>query len=75
MNEATIDFKPNIDEPDIVEVDIVEQVIVNTSNYSFTKKKYKVRDELINCVRAEAAKVGFAVVVEETNIYFMLRKR
>ncbi|MCH87527.1 protein FAR1-RELATED SEQUENCE 5-like, partial [Trifolium medium] len=70
MAEPSIELKPDIDKPDIVEIDIVqpaEPVIVNTAKHFFTNEKYKVRDDLINWVRSEAAKVGFTVVIEKSD--------
>jgi hypothetical protein len=70
MTKPPIELKPNIDELDIAQPHIVEPyevVIVNTVNYFFTFEKYKVQDNLINWCRADAAKAGFAIVIEKSD--------
>jgi hypothetical protein len=70
MAEPPVEFKPNIDDPEIAQPHIVEPpeaVKVNTANYFFTSEKYKVRDDLIEWCKREAEKVGFTIVIEKSD--------
>jgi hypothetical protein len=63
-----IDVAPGIAQPNVVEPGIDQpNVSVNTAKYFFNAEKYKVRNDLIDWCKREAAKAGFTIVIEKSD--------
>ena len=64
----TIDVAPKIAQSNVVGLGIDQpNVSVNTAKYFFNAEKYKVRNDLIDWCKREAAKAGFTILIEKSD--------